>query len=159
MSRTNETRHIKWHKTCRCICRLDAIVFNSKQRWNNDKCWCKCKKLIDKGECDKGYAWKPSNSECECNKSCDVGQDLDYENCNCRKSLIDKLVDQGNENIDEEKIAGKNEHKNKCSSCIPYTVLFSIIITINIGISTYFVYYKYMNPNKENVSKYDHIYY
>ena len=24
MSRTNETRHIKWHKTCKCRCRLDA---------------------------------------------------------------------------------------------------------------------------------------
>ena len=31
MSRTNETKHIKWHETCRCICRLDAIVCNNKQ--------------------------------------------------------------------------------------------------------------------------------
>ena len=23
MSRTNEKRHIKWHETCKCICRLD----------------------------------------------------------------------------------------------------------------------------------------
>ena len=38
MSRTNETRHIKWHETCKCICRLDAIVCNNKQCWNNDKC-------------------------------------------------------------------------------------------------------------------------
>ena len=33
MSRTNETRHIEWHKTCKCKCRLDASVFNNKQRW------------------------------------------------------------------------------------------------------------------------------
>ena len=26
ISRTNETRHIKWHKTCRCKCRLDASI-------------------------------------------------------------------------------------------------------------------------------------
>ena len=26
MSRTNETRHIEWHKTCKCKCRLDASV-------------------------------------------------------------------------------------------------------------------------------------
>ena len=38
MSRTNETRHIKWHETCRCKCRLDAMACNNKQRWNNDKC-------------------------------------------------------------------------------------------------------------------------
>ena len=24
MLRTNETRHIKWHKTCKCKCRLDV---------------------------------------------------------------------------------------------------------------------------------------
>ena len=29
-----ETRHIKWHETCNCICRLDKIICNSKQRWN-----------------------------------------------------------------------------------------------------------------------------
>ena len=34
MSRTNETRHIKCHETCKCKCRLDASVYNNKQRWN-----------------------------------------------------------------------------------------------------------------------------
>ena len=43
MSRTNETRHIKWHETCKCNCRLDKIICNSKQRWNEDKCRCECK--------------------------------------------------------------------------------------------------------------------
>ena len=32
MSRTNETRHIKWQETCKCKCRLDASVCNNKQR-------------------------------------------------------------------------------------------------------------------------------
>ena len=74
MSRTNETRHIKWHETCKCKCRLDASACNNKQLWNDDKCRCKCKELIDKGACDKGYIWNHSNCECECNKSCDVGE-------------------------------------------------------------------------------------
>ena len=26
MSKTNETRHIKWHESCKCICRLDKII-------------------------------------------------------------------------------------------------------------------------------------
>ena len=68
MSRTNETRHIKWHGKCKCKCRLDAIVCNNKQRWNNDKCQCDCKELIDKGICDKEYIWNPSNCKCECVK-------------------------------------------------------------------------------------------
>ena len=57
------------------------------------KCQCECNKLIDKGVCDKGYAWNPSNCECECDKSCDFGEYLDYENCKCRKRLVDKLVE------------------------------------------------------------------
>ena len=43
MSRTNETRHIKWHKTCKCKCRLDESACKNKQRWNEDKCTCECK--------------------------------------------------------------------------------------------------------------------
>ena len=49
---------------------------------------CECKELIDKDVCDKGYAWNPSNCEFECDKSCDFGEYLDYENCKCRKSLV-----------------------------------------------------------------------
>ena len=31
MSRTNETRHIKWHKTWKCKCRLDASICNKNK--------------------------------------------------------------------------------------------------------------------------------
>ena len=91
VSRTNETRHIKWHETCKCKCRLDANVCNSKQRWNKDKCRCECKELIDKRICDKGFISNPSNCECECDNSCDVGEY--YENCKCRKKLVDKTIE------------------------------------------------------------------
>ena len=56
MSRTKKTWHIKWHETCKCKCRLDLSVCKNKKRWNDDKCRCECKELIDKGVCDKGYA-------------------------------------------------------------------------------------------------------
>ena len=32
ISRTNETRFVKWHESCKCICRLDGVICNSKQR-------------------------------------------------------------------------------------------------------------------------------
>ena len=56
------------------------------------------------------------------------------------------------------KKASENKHKNKCSSCMLYIILISIIFIINIGIATYFVYYKYMNRDEEIVSKYDYFY-
>ena len=80
MSRTNKTRHIKWHETSKCKCSLDTSVCNNKQRWNNDKCRCECKELIDKGVCDKGFISNPSN----CKIECDVREYLDYEKCECR---------------------------------------------------------------------------
>ena len=66
MSRTSETRHIKWHEMCKCKCKLDASVCNNKQRWNEDKCMCECKELID------------NNCQSECDKSCDIGEYLHY---------------------------------------------------------------------------------
>ena len=142
MSRTNETRHIKCQKTCKCKCRLDASVCNNKKRWNKDKCRCECKELIDKGLCDKGFIWNPSNCECECDKSCDIGEILDYKNCKSRKRIIDKLVDECSENIYENKTLDVipldaiplnatplNIYKNVCNSCMVYIVLFVVFLT------------------------------
>ena len=144
MSRTNETRHIEQHETCKCKCRLDGSVCNNKQRWNNGKCQCKCKELIDKGVCNKGFIWNPSNCKCESDKSCDVSQYLDYENCKCIKKLVDKLVEECIETVEEVKLAkitlSEDENKYKCNSCTLYIVLFSIIFTTNVGAATYFVY-------------------
>ena len=151
MSRTNEARHIERHETCKCNCRLDASVSSNKQRWNDDKCRCECKELIDKGVCDKGFIWNPSQCECECDKSYHIGEYLDYENCKCRKKLVDKLVEECTvEEVTLAKITlAEHESRRRCSSCTLYIVLFSIIFTINVGIGTYFVYYKYMNRNKK----------
>ena len=46
MSLKNKTKQIKWHESCKCVCRLDPIICNNKQKWNKDKCKCKC--LINK---------------------------------------------------------------------------------------------------------------
>ena len=157
MSRTNGTRHIKLHEACKYKYRLDTSVFNNNQRWNDDKCRCGCKELIDKGVCDKGSIWNPSNCDCECDKSCDVGEYLDYKNCRCKKKSVDKLVEQCTENVEEEKLTKitltEDENEHKCSYCTLYIVLFSIIFTINLGIGTYFVYYKYMNYDKKTGAK------
>ena len=48
--------------------------------------------MIDKSICDKKFIWNTSNCECECDKSCEIGEYLEYENCNFRKKIVDKLV-------------------------------------------------------------------
>ena len=147
ISRTNEKVYVSWYETCRCECRLGASVFNNKQCWNNDKCRCECKELINKGRCDKGFIWNPS--KCECDKSCDFGHYLNYESCKCRNKLIDdKLVEKCGENIDGNKMIYSttlNDYGNVCNFCTIYIALFGIACLTIIGIiSAYFYFYWYL---------------
>ena len=76
-----------------------------------------------------------------------------YENCKCRKKLVDKLVEECTENIDEVKIAEMTlfDRRNECKFlCTIYVVLIEIVFTISIGIGTYFT--------KKFASKYDYVY-
>ena len=113
--------------------------------WNywKSKISCECKELIDKGICDKGVIWNPSNCECECDKSCNIGEYLDYENCKCRKRLVDELIDEFTETIAEEvKLANitLTENENSyydCSSCKVYIVFMMVVFTIFTEITIY----------------------
>ena len=117
----------------------------NKQRWNEDKCRCECKELIDKGTCDKGFIWNPSNCECECDKSCNTGEYLDYSNRKCRKKLIESIIDECTKTIEEVRIVNitlENENSYyKCSSCRVYIVFMMVFFIIFTGI--YFLYYNW----------------
>ena len=82
---------------------------------------------------------------------------------NVKKRLVNKLVGECNETIHEVKLIkitlAESENRYKCNSCILYIALFSIFFTINVGIGAYFVYYKYVNRNNKDVSRYyDYVY-
>ena len=85
-------KHIGWHESCRCKCRLSASVCNNKQRWKKYKCRCEFKELIDKGSCDNWFIWNPINYECERDKSYHVEEYLDYESCKCRKRIHENQI-------------------------------------------------------------------
>ena len=85
MLRTNQTCR---HETCACKWSLHPSVCNVKQRWNSDKCRCECKEFIDECRCDDGFVWNPSICECEYDKSCGIGEYLNYANCKCKKGLL-----------------------------------------------------------------------
>ena len=149
MSRINETRLMIWHGTCKCICRLAPSVCNSRQIWNEEKCRYECKEdLIDKEICDKGFAWNPSNCQCEFDKSCGMGEYLDYKNCVCKSGIADKLVDEYTSVIDGDKIYNETLNtisSNDCASCTVYVALFAVFSTTSILIgssSVYFYWYK-----------------
>ena len=80
----------------------------------------------------------------ECDKTCDIGEYLDYKNCKCRKKLVDELIDECTETIEEVKVAkitlAKNQSENKYSSCKVYIVFMRVVFTIFTGTTIYFVY-------------------
>ena len=105
------------------------------------------KELIDKGMCDKAFISNPS--ECECDKSFDIGEYLDYKNCKCRKRITDKLVEECSENIDGNEILYNetldviplNVYKKVCSSCMLYRVLFVVFFITSLSTCCVFVYF------------------
>ena len=73
--------------------------------------------------------WNPSNCECECDKSCNIGEYLDYSSCKCRKKLIDPLVEECTANINEaelSKVTVENKNNDRCRSYVVYKVLLLI---------------------------------
>ena len=99
--------------------------------------------------CDKGFIWNPSNCECECDKSCDIGEYLDYKDCRCKKRIIDKLVEECSENIDGNEMLYNetlnaiqlNVYKKAFNYCTVCVVLFIIFLITNICICCIFIYF------------------
>ena len=67
---------------------INNVIINNNKCNNN--CRCEWKELIYKGICDKSFISNPSNCKRECDKSYDVRKYLDYQNCTCRKEIVDK---------------------------------------------------------------------
>ena len=69
---------------------------------------------------------------------------FDYENCNCRKKLVDKLVAECTENIDEVKIAEITSIENMCVCSYTICAILAVIaLAISIGIGAYFASLSY----------------
>ena len=131
------------------MCRLTSAICNSRQVWNEDRCKCEYRELANKGTCDKGYIWNPSNCECECDKSCGIGQYLDYKSCMSRNRVVDRLIEECTNVIDENKIYDETlsitslntNSSDDCACCTLYVVLFAVFLTASVVIGGVFVYF------------------
>ena len=52
----NELKTLTKLISCKCRCKFDGTKCNSNQMWNNNSCWCECKKHHI---CEKDYIWNP----------------------------------------------------------------------------------------------------
>ena len=149
LARINEARKITWHKICKCICRFTKAVCNGKQEWDENKCKFECKEdLINKLICDKGCMWNPSTCTCECDKYCGTGQYLDYDNCVCRKKLINYLIEECTSIVNIDLI-----EKKESSGVNIYLILFIIFLVLCVLLIVGLIYYYCKNSNKKILNK------
>ena len=143
LMRLNETRNVLWHESCKCVCRLNSSVCNSKQIRNSDTCRCDCNEdfsgIIS---CDKGYTWNPSTCECQCDMWSKSGQYLDHKNCVCKNKLIGRAIEECTSIINETMMNNKDSGNNNT-----YLILFVFLIGFIVFLIG-FIYYYYRNKRK-----------
>ena len=143
LMRLNETRNVLSHESCKCVCRLNSSVCNSKQIWNSDNCRCDCNEdFAGIISCDKGYTWNPSTCECQCDTWCKTGQYLDHKNCVCKNKLIGRLIEECTSIINENMINNKDNIDNCNTIRNVFIVLFSVVVLIRIICFCVFAYFR-----------------
>ena len=62
--------------------------------------------------------FNPSTCECECDKSCGIGEYLDYKYCMCRNSLFDGLVEECTKIVDYNETLNEIPSNDSLSDCV-----------------------------------------
>ena len=155
LMRLNETRNVLWHESCKCVCRLNSSVCNSKQIWNSDTCRCDCNEdFAGIISCNKGYMWNPSTCECQCDMWCKPGQYLDYKKCDCKNKLIGKVISECTSLINETMMNNKNNIANDNTTTNIFIGLFSVLIFAGVTCFCIFAYFKWIKGKKLFKNKY-----
>ena len=149
LMRLNETRNVLWHESCKCVCRLNSSVCNSKQIWNSGTCRCDYNEdFAGIISCDKGYTWNPSTCTCECDMWCKPGQYLNYKKCVCKNKLIGRIIVECTNIINETMINNKKNISNDDTITNIFIGLFSVVMFVGIVCLCIFTYFKWIKGKK-----------
>ena len=75
----NEAKAIAKRISCDCKSKFNSITSNSKQKWNNKTCQCRCR---NSRKCKKDYSWNSSTYICENSKYIKSIADTSVTECN-----------------------------------------------------------------------------
>ena len=155
LMRLNETRNVLWHESCKCVCRLNSSVCNSKQIWNSDTCKCDYNEdFAGIISCNKGYTWNPSTCECQCDMWCKSGQYLDHKNCICKNKLVGRIIAECTSVINETMVNNKHNIDNNNTITNIFIGLFSVVMLAEIVCFCVFAYFKWFKGKKLFKNKY-----
>ena len=155
LMRLNETRNVLWHESCKCVCRLNSSVCNSKEIWNSDICRCDCNEdfagIIN---CIKGCTCNPSTCECQCDIWCKPGQYLDDKNCVCKNKLVGRIIVECTSVINETMMNNVDNKDNDNTITYIFFGIFSVLLFIGIACFCVFAYFKWIKGKKLFKNKY-----
>ena len=127
----NESNALAKHISCWCRYEFDGMKHNLREKWDNDKCQCQCKKPIKYRTCENDYAWNPSTCPCGCDKGCQIGKYL--KDCECMKNLVDDLVVTSDDTaiIPETTLINSSERINYwLIGVVPISCLISLVVVV-----------------------------
>ena len=114
-------RNATFHRSCKGSCLLDEKVCNNKQKWNKNKCRCKC---LEIKECDNNSFWNVVNCRCELRKAASL---IAEEECD---------VETG-EKIETKTVTLIKKVK-ECKPFVASSILLVCVSVITTGIMIYF---------------------
>ena len=150
LMRSNETRNVLWHESCKCVYKLNSSTCNNKQIWNDDTCRCDCHEdFAGIISCAKGYTLNPSTCECQCDTWCKPGQYLDHKNRVCKNKLVGRVIEECTSIINETMINNKDNITNNNNY---YLILFIVfLIGFIVFLIGFIYYYCRNNANKRKL--------
>ena len=144
LMRLNETRNVLGQEICKCVCRLNLSVCNSKQIWNSDTCRSDCNEdFAGIISCDKECTWNQSTCTRECDMWCKPGQYLDYKKCVCKNKLIGRITAECASVINETMVNNNDNIANDNTITNIFIGLFSVAMFAVIVCFCVFAYFKW----------------
>ena len=148
LMRLNETRNVLWHESCKCVCKVNSSVCNSKQIWNSDTCRCDCTEdFAGIISCTRGYTWNPSACEFQRDMWGKPGQYLNRKNCIFKNKLIGRLIEECTSIINETMINNRDSGNNNTLWNV-FIGLFSVLLLVGVVCFCVFAFFKWFKGKK-----------
>ena len=93
--------------SCKCECRLNSDVCKSNQRWDKERCKCKCDMY---NKCRKGYIW-------------------DYSVCDCVNYNLRKIRSAISDTCDND-LVNRKSNASKLTSFFNFLYIFYLVLII-----------------------------
>ena len=117
----NVSKSLTKHISGEWKCRFDGRKCNADQCWNNDECWCECRK---RHVCEKDYVWNPVT--CNCGNGTYLASAMDDLSIKC-----DKIIESEDEetktiltNFNKNKAKKKKKEKKICKKILIFYLQF-----------------------------------